>query len=81
MTDKNKNDQFEKIPELFKPVLEYLKENGFSFLIVAGKDGTCSRYMEGKRRDVISMIVGLMENNVDVEEVIEESLTLHKSNK
>ena len=47
-------------------------ENEYSYFIVAGKDGTCTRHLRGDYIDVHGMISGMMENNKQVNEMIKD---------
>lgn len=63
--------QHNELLTLLNPLVDFMTENGFSFFMVAGKDGTCTRHMRGQLSDVAGMIRGMMENNDCVREMIE----------
>ena len=48
---------------LMNPLIDFMIENDFSYFLVAGKDGVCTRHMRGKFDDVSGMLTGMMENN------------------
>jgi hypothetical protein len=49
-----------------------MNENEYSYFIVAGKDGLCSRYMNGNYFDVIGMIRGMAETKKQVGAIVIE---------
>ena len=51
---------------LLHPLLDFMISNNYSYFIVAGKDGTCTRHLKGNYGDVEGMISGMMENNKEV---------------
>jgi hypothetical protein len=57
--------------KLFNPLLDFMKKNGFSYFVVAGKDGICARYIEGNPYDLSAMIGELAEKNKQVKEIFE----------
>jgi hypothetical protein len=63
--------QHNELLTLLNPLVDFMTENGFSYFLVAGKDGTCTRHMRGQLIDVAGMIRGMMENNTCVREIIE----------
>lgn len=56
---------------LLNPLVDFMIENNFSYFLVAGRDGVCTRHMRGKFLDVSGMISGMMENNDDVKSIVE----------
>jgi hypothetical protein len=57
---------------LLKTLVDFLIEKEYSFFLVAGKDGVCSRYAFGDDGDVAEMINGMMEVNKDVDVLIKQ---------
>lgn len=35
---------------------EFLNDNGYSYILMAGKSGTCSRYIAGQRKEIELML-------------------------
>ena len=74
----------EELIKILQPLVDFMNENEYSYFIVAGKDGLCSRYMNGNYFDVHGMIKGMAETNKQVGaivmEVVEE-LNLEKITK
>jgi hypothetical protein len=56
------------------PLIDFMDKNGYSYFLVAGKDGVCSRYMRGNFNDVTGMLTGMAENNKEVKVILEHSL-------
>lgn len=57
---------------LVNPLIDFMTANGFSFLFVAGKDGTCTRHLRGQYNDVAGMITGMMETQKQVGAMLKE---------
>lgn len=55
---------------LLNPLVDFMIENGFSYFLVAGKDGTCTRHMRGEFDDVEGMIGGMALENKQVKNII-----------
>lgn len=51
-----------------------MDKNEFSYFLVAGKDGVCSRYMRGNFQDVISMLTGMAEKTPEVKYMLKEAV-------
>lgn len=51
---------------LLNPLVDFMTANKFSFFLVAGKDGTCSRHLRGTYEDVHGMITGMMQTQKQV---------------
>ena len=56
---------------LINPLVDFMTENKFSYFLVAGKDGVCTRHLRGEFDDVSGMIIGMMETNPKVKGIIE----------
>lgn len=52
------------------PLIDFMHEKGYSFFFVAGKDGTCTRHMQGKQQDIKAMIQDLAEKHEQVSEML-----------
>ncbi len=55
-----------ELSALINPLIDFMTENGYSYFLVAGKDGVCTRHLRGQYDDVEGMIVGMLENNKQV---------------
>ena len=62
----------EELLELLNPLIDFMDKNEFTYLVTAGKNCTCSRYMRGNNDDMVSMLTGMAKNNPCVKEVIKE---------
>lgn len=61
----------DELMQLLNPLVDYINKNGYSFFLVAGKDGVCSRHMAGDFYDITGMITGMMETNKQVRGIVE----------
>lgn len=59
---------------LLNPLVDFMIANDFSYFLVAGKDGTCTRHMRGTFDDVTGMLTGFMKNNEAVKVMMKESV-------
>ncbi|MBK7885495.1 MAG: hypothetical protein IPJ81_18150 [Chitinophagaceae bacterium] len=64
----------EELLSLLNPLIDFMIANNYSYFLVAGKDGTCTRHLRGEFDDVAGIITGLMENNKQVRAIIESSV-------
>lgn len=55
---------------LLLPLVEFLDENNYSYFLVAGKDGVCSRYLRGTWADLLPMLKDMAKKNECVEKLI-----------
>ena len=51
---------------LINPLIDFMTANDYSFFLVAGKDGTCTRHLRGNYDDVHGMITGMMHTQKQV---------------
>ena len=49
---------------------EHARNNGFTFLMVAGRDGVCSRYMGGLPGELRNILLGLAEDTPAFKKVV-----------
>lgn len=61
-----KDNQHNELLELVNPLIDFMNNNGFSFMFVAGKDGTCTRHLKGSYDDIEAMLSGMAEKNKQV---------------
>lgn len=64
-------NKHKELLSLLNPLVDFMIENEYSYFIVAGKDGTCTRHLRGDYIDVHGMISGMMENNSGICDVVE----------
>lgn len=55
-----------ELMQLINPLVDFMSVNEFSFFLVAGKDGTCTRHLRGNYDDVHGMITGMMKTQKQV---------------
>ncbi len=60
----------EELMLLINPLVDFMAENNYSFFLVAGKEGTCTRHLRGNYNDVHGMILGLMRSKKQVEGLV-----------
>ena len=51
---------------LINPLIDFMTANDYSFFLVAGKEGTCTRHLIGNYDDVHGMITGMMHTQKQV---------------
>lgn len=61
-----KKSEHDELTDRVNVLIDYMKERGFTFLLVAGKDGTCARHMMGTASDLEGMLFGLAKKNKQV---------------
>ena len=66
--------KYDQLLSLLNPLIDFMIENKFSYFVVAGKDGTCSRHLNGEFDDLSLMLSGMMEKNPQVKQLIKDSL-------
>ena len=66
--------KYDQLLSLLNPLIDFMVENKFSYFVVAGKDGTCSRHLNGEFDDLSLMLSGMMEKNPQVKRLIKDSL-------
>lgn len=62
----------DELLSLINPLIDFMDKNGYTFLLVAGKDGTCSRYMRGNYDDLHGIIKGMTETQPTLLEILKE---------
>jgi hypothetical protein len=62
--------QHKELMVLINPLIDFMSKNGYSFFLVAGKDGVCTRHLMGKYDDIHGMISGMMQTQKQVETLI-----------
>lgn len=55
-----------ELMKLINPLVDFMSANEYSFFLVAGKDGTCTRHLRGNYDDVHGMIMGMMQTQKQV---------------
>lgn len=64
----------EKLTELLKPVVEFIKEKGFHHMILIGKDGVCARYLQGSVGEISNMLEPLTKRDPLLTDILQETL-------
>lgn len=59
--------------DLLNPLIDLLEKEGFNFLIVAGKDGLCSRYAAGNKIELTDILGELCQKNPQLKNVLKEA--------
>jgi hypothetical protein len=62
----------DELLSLINPLVDFMDQHGYTFLLVAGKDGTCSRYMRGNYDDLHGIIKGMTETQPQLLEILKE---------
>jgi hypothetical protein len=76
--DKQIMTQHEQLNELMNPLLDFMNENNFNYMLVAGKDGTCARYCNGNKYEVEGMLSGMVEKHPEYKEVFLNAVDVNK---
>ncbi len=63
---------------LLNPLVDFMIKNEYTYFLVAGKEGVCTRHLRGNGEDVNGMIVGMMETNSQVATILEDSVRCFK---
>lgn len=69
-----KTTKHKELLSLLNPLVDFMIENGFTYFLVAGKDGMCTRHLRGDYDDVEGMIKGFMENNKQIAVLLQETV-------
>lgn len=67
MSNKTKHNQ---LLEKVNPVIDYMTQNQIHHFVLAGKDGTCCRYLLGNFNDLSDMLQDMAHKNPDVKKLI-----------
>lgn len=78
--NKTSEKQHHELISLINPLVDFMNRNGFTYFIVAGKDGTCSRYMGGEYSEAAGMLTSFMESNETARKLLKESVADFESN-
>lgn len=65
MSTETKHDE---LLNLLMPLVDFMNVNGFSYFLVAGKDGIASQYVNGKNEDISGMIESLFVKHPHIKE-------------
>ena len=65
-------NKHKELLSLLNPLVDFMIENEYSYFIVAGKDGTCTRHLRGNYDDVHGMITGMMHTKKQVGAMLTE---------
>jgi hypothetical protein len=73
-----KESKHEELTALVNPLIEFMVANGYTYFLVAGKDGTCTRHMRGDYFDLHGMLKGMIEKQPQVGVILREIVEEHK---
>lgn len=71
---KKEDTHEELINKILNPLIDFMDKEGYSYMILAGKDGVCSRYTNGKNGDLSGMLTGLMQKYPGYKKILINSL-------
>jgi hypothetical protein len=66
----SKKPNHDQLLQRLKPVIDYMTENRIHYFLLAGKDGTCSRFLLGNLDDLSAMLEDMANKNPDVKKLI-----------
>ena len=66
----------DELLKLIIPLVEFMDNNGFSYFLVAGKDGTACRYMKGDFDEVGGMLISMAEKTPQVQKLLTEVINI-----
>ncbi len=72
-------NKHKELLSLLNPLVDFMIENEYSYFIVAGKDGTCTRHLRGNYDDVHGMITGMMQTQKQVGAMLTDIVNDFKS--
>lgn len=58
--------KYKELMAFINPLIDFMTANDYSFFLVAGKNGTCTRQLGGNYDDVHGMITGMMQSQKQV---------------
>lgn len=61
-----------ELMQLINPLIDFMKENDYTFFLVAGKDGICTRHLMGNYDDLHGIITGLCITQPQVKSILTE---------
>lgn len=79
--EKMSETKHDELLALINPLVDFMAENEYSFFLVAGKDGVCTRHLMGNYEDVYGMIIGMMQSNKQVCGIISDVSNDFEENK
>jgi hypothetical protein len=71
-------DKHDEFIALLNPIIQFLDDNEFHYLIVTGKDEVCSRYLRGNSDHISGMLTGMMEKHKDFKRIVANSFIGNK---
>lgn len=70
--DEITESKHEELSDLVNPLIDFMVANGYTYFMVAGKDGTCTRHMRGDYFDLHGMIKGMTETQPQVGAILKD---------
>ena len=62
----------DELLSLLNPLMDFMIANNYTYFLVAGKDGTCTRHARGDYYDLHGMMHGMMKTQPQVKAVLKE---------
>lgn len=69
-------NKHKELLKLLTPLVDFMNANGFNYFMLAGKDGTCAKYVKGDFDDLTGMLTSLMSSHPDQLEVVKHAVGL-----
>jgi len=66
-------EDHDKLTEKIKPIIDLMNEKEFNYIVIAGKDAMCARYLRGSLGELQGMLDGFMHKFPDVEKLIKDT--------
>ena len=71
MEEKTKHDE---LMALVNPLIDFMMLNEYNYLLIAGKDGICTRQLRGERGDLFGMLTDMMAKNNEVCDLFSDTI-------
>ncbi|MFZ1751434.1 MAG: hypothetical protein WAU01_14640 [Saprospiraceae bacterium] len=66
-TQATKHDE---LLSLVNPLIDYMTEHGYTYILLAGKDGICTRHLRGYNEELESILYEMCQKNPPVKKII-----------
>lgn len=73
-----KETKHKELLSLLNPLVDFMAANNYSYFLVAGKNGLCSRHIMGNADDVHGMVTSMMEKHEQVKTIITDVVMAYK---
>lgn len=61
-----------ELMQLINPLIDFMKKSNYTFFLVAGKDGVCTRHLMGDYYDLHGMVSGMCKTQPQVKAILTE---------